>query len=185
MGASSLTRLAGTGLAHQPDAATPSLVEKRATAVRLILASLALSVAAEGLLPLLAAVTLTGAGVAHLIGPSGGLVPVTRRARTLGRVVPGMGIACLVFSLALGTAALTGYVAWGNVAAVVTLPPLAFVALEKYASWAKVPPRRFEAWFFVTLLALSPLFLLSIAGLPWLIVPVHLMLTLLLLDVPV
>jgi hypothetical protein len=84
----------------------------------------------------------------------------------LGRVVPGAGVACIVFSLALGTAALIGYVAWGNVAAVVTLPPLAFVALEKYASWAEVPPKRFEAWFFVTLLTLSPLFLLSIAGLP-------------------
>ena len=155
--------------------------------VQLALASLALSVAAEGLLPLLVAVTLTGAGVARLIGPSmpSGLLPITLRARTLGRVVPGVGIACLVFSLTLGATALTGYASWGNVAAIITLPPLALVALEKYASWAKVPPKRFEAWFFVTLLALSPLFLLTITGLPGLIVPVHLGLAWLLLDVPV
>jgi hypothetical protein len=157
------------------------------TTLQLVLASLALSVAAEGLLPLLVAVTFTGAGVAHLIGPSmpGGLTPITRRARTLGRVVPGLGITCLLFALTLGIAALTGYASWGNVAAIVTLPPLALVSLEKYVSWAKVPPKRFEAWFFVTLLALSPLFLLTIAGLPWLIVPVHLWLAWLLLDLPV
>ncbi len=158
-----------------------------ATALQLALASLALSVAAEGLLPLLVAVTLTGASVARLIGPSmpGGLLPITRRARTLGRVVPGMGIACFVFSLALGIAALIGYASWEDVVAIVSLPPLALVSLEKYASWAKVPPKRFEAWFFVSLLALSPLFLLTVAGLPWLIVPVHLGLAWLLLDLPV
>lgn len=158
-----------------------------ATAFQLILASLALSVAAEGLLALLVAVTLTGASAARLVGPSlpGGLLPITRRARTLGRVVPGVGIACLVFFLALGIAALTGYASWRDVAPIVTLPPLAFVLLEKYASWAKVPPRRFEAWFFVSLLALSPLFFLTIAGLPWLIMPVHLMLAWLLLGLPV
>lgn len=155
------------------------------TVVQLGFAGLALAFVEQSLLVLLLNVVLTGSVVSRLVGPPVGLLPISQRTRTLGRAVSGTVVASLVFALTLGGGVLIGFVSWAELGAAVTLPPLVLVALEKYATGLSVSPERFEVWFVVTLLALSPLFVLSVAGFAWLALPVQLGLALLLLELPV
>ena len=90
-----------------------------------------------------------------------------------------------MFALALGVGFVLGSVSWVSLGAGMTFPLLAFVALEKYAAGLGATPERFEVWFVATLLALSPLFILSVVGFAWLALPVQLGLALLLLELPV
>lgn len=161
-----------------------SRLQGAVTFVQLVFAGLALAWAGQSLLALLLNVVVTGGVVSRLIGPSVGLLPISRRTRTLGRVVSGTAVASLVFALALGVGFVLDSVSWVSLGAAVTFPPLAFISLEKYATWLGATPERFEVWFVATLLALSPLFVLSVVGLAWLAVPVQLGLALL-LDLPV
>lgn len=159
--------------------------QNAATVVRLGFAGLALAFIEQSLLALLLNVVLTGSVVSRLVGPPVVLLPISQRTRTLGRAVSGTVVASLAFALTLGSGVLIGFVSWAELGAAVTLPPLVLTALEKYATGLSVSPERFEVWFVVTLLALSPLFVLSVAGFAWLALPVQLGLTLALLELPV
>ena len=61
--------------------------QNAATLVRLVFAGLALAFVEQSLLALLLTVVLTGSVFSRLIGPSVGLLPISKRTRTLGRVV--------------------------------------------------------------------------------------------------
>ena len=173
-----------------------SRLQGAATFIQLVFAGLALALVGQSLLALLLAVVVTGSVFSRLVGLSVtvGLLPISRRTRTLGRVVSGTGLASLVFALALGvavSASVLGFpilgfsVSWVSLGAAVTFPPLALISLEKYATGLGATPERFEVWFVATLLALSPLFVLSVVGFAWLAAPIQLGLALLLLDLPV
>lgn len=146
------------------------------TLLQLGVAGLTLAFAAESLLALFLATAVSGSVFAKLIGPGANqrLLPITPRARTLGRVVPGILLSALVFSFVLGGAALLEVLSWPSVFMALTLPPLGLVLLEKYAYWIGAPPQRLEASFVALLLALVPLFLLTLVGFSWLVVPVQL-----------
>lgn len=162
-----------------------SRLQTALTLLQLGAAGFALAFASGSLLTLFLAAGIAGSVFAKLIGPGVDtrLLPITPRARTVGRVVPGLVLSCLVFSLTLGGAALLGALAWPSVLAALTLPPLGLVLLERYAHLIGAAPRRLEASFVATLLALVPLFVLTLFGLSALVVPVQLGLALLLLQV--
>lgn len=153
----------------------------------LLAAGIATVTTTESLLGFFLTALIVGRASVSLIGPTANAhtLPFTVQERTLGRIVPGAIIASFVSLLSLLALNVVVYpVPLSDIAAAVTLLPLVLVLLEKLSMWVNLSPQRFEAWFVVAVLSLSPALLLTALGLGLLIAPLQVLLIFALLSLP-